>query len=284
MIKWVHGIGPLMVAILLPVTNISSLFETPGGRLRPETVKAWEEYQRLTEKRIAAELSSKKGFLVQDFLPPAEADRCRKELAAGGAFIYRMETRNEQGRKIDVPEGMVHHWLGSIYLPETRLADLLKWFQDYDRHDRYFEEVEASRLLARNGDLFRIYLRLRRKKIITVHYNTEHAVQYRSHGPGRASSQSQATKIAELENPGTPQEREKPGGEDRGFLWRLNAYWRCQQDGGGVTVTCESISLSRGIPAGLGWLIKGYVESVPRESLVGTLTSIREGMRGHTKL
>ena len=67
-------------------------------------------------------------------------------------------------------------------------------------------------------------------------------------------------------------------GNDSGFLWRLNSYWRFQEENGGVFVECESISLSRAIPFGLGWLLKGIIESVPQESLESTLTSIREGV------
>ncbi len=47
----------------------------------------------------------------------------------------------------------------------------------------------------------------------------------------------------------------------------------------GFFVECESISLRRSIPFGLGWLMEGYVESIPRESLENTLTSIRDGVK-----
>jgi len=91
-------------------------------------------------------------------------------------------------------------------------------------------------------------------------------------------SDSHSTKIAQLDNPDTPQERERPVGEDSGFLWRLNSYWRYEEADGGVYVECESVSLSRAIPFGFGWIIGSYVESVPRESLENTLTSIRDGV------
>src|SRR6266571_496565 len=89
---------------------------------------------------------------------------------------------------------------------------------------------------------------------------------------------STTTRITEVQNAGTASEMEKPVGDDSGFLWRLNSYWRFKQQGDGVVVECESISLSRSIPFGLGWLIKGFVESVPRESLENTLVSIRDGV------
>jgi hypothetical protein len=45
-------------------------------------------------------------------------------------------------------------------------------------------------------------------------------------------------------------------------------------------VQCEAISLSRDIPAGLGWLISPFIESIPRESLEFTLRSTRAAVLG----
>jgi hypothetical protein len=91
----------------------------------------------------------------------------------------------------------------------------------------------------------RIYLRLQRQRFVTVVYNTEHTVTFTRFGNTRAASTSTATRIAEVSDPDTPQERELPLGDDRGFLWRLNAYWRYEEVAGGVIAECESISLSR---------------------------------------
>ncbi len=118
-------------------------------------------------------------------------------------------------------------------------------------------------------------MKLRRESVITVTYNTEHDVLYRRINDTRASSRSVATKIAELEGAGTPQEREKPVGNDHGFLWRLNAYWRYEQVKGGVLIECESVSLSRGVPVLLRPFVTGTVERIARESLQKTLVSLR---------
>jgi len=37
--------------------------------------------------------------------------------------------------------------------------------------------------------------------------------------------------------------------------------------------------LTRGIPYGLGWLIKPFVTKIPRESLLFTLTKTRDAIR-----
>ena len=115
-----------------------------------------------------------------------------------------------------------------------------------------------------------------RSKIVTVTYNTEHLVEYQRHGEGLASSRSIATRIVELDQAGTPAEREKPEGQDHGFLWKLNSYWRYQQVDGGVLVECESLTLSRGVPAILAPFVKPIISGVARESMKRTLTSMRE--------
>lgn len=117
---------------------------------------------------------------------------------------------------------------------------------------------------------------MRRTKIVTVTYDTEHRLDYRRHGRTRASSRSVATRIVELDAAGTANEREKPQGEDRGFLWRLNSYWRYEQIGGGVIVELESLTLSRSIPMGLGAIVKPIIDRIARESIDRTLENIRQ--------
>ncbi len=64
---------------------------------------------------------------------------------------------------------------------------------------------------------------------------------------------------------------EEPLGDDSGFLWRLNSYWRFEESEGGVFAECQAISLSRDVPALLGWMIKGFLEKFPKESMLNTL-------------
>jgi hypothetical protein len=249
--------------------------EARAAELRPETERAWENYLTLTEARISREIASGEAFLVRDFLPAEVAGQAQETVSGGGVFVHQMETRNEEGREIDIPSGIVHHWYGTVFVPGATLEEVLRWEQDYARHQDYFDEVEASRLVSREGDVFRIFLRLQRTKVITVHYNTEHLVAYSHHGPDRATSKSEATHIGELEDAGTPREREKRSNQDRGFLWRLNSYWRFKNEADGIIVECESISLSRDVPRGVAWMVQSFLESVPKESLENTLLPIR---------
>lgn len=63
-------------------------------------------------------------------------------------------------------------------------------------------------------------------------------------------------------------------GDDHGFLWRLNSYWRFGEADDGVYAQCRAISLSRDIPFGFGWL-RGFLQKFPRESIVSTLEATR---------
>jgi hypothetical protein len=137
------------------------------------------------------------------------------------------------------------------------------------------EDVLESKVLERRPDWMRVSLKLQRRKIVTVVYNTEHVVMF-AHGSGaRATSASTATKIAEVADVNTPQEHELPAGDDRGFLWRLNAYWRYEQVANGVIAECESITLSRDIPTVVRFIVRPLVERAARESMTRTLVSLR---------
>ena len=255
-----------------------------SAELEPETVAAWQSYVLFTESRIATELEdgqdgkNGQGFLVMDFLEGAERAECRRRLQSGEVCVLKRTTLDDEGKTISVPGGMIHHWYGTVLVPGVTITSVLDHVQNYDDSARFYPEVEDSRLLDRDEDVFEIFLRLKRKKIITVHYNTEHQVTYRAHSDTRASSTSVATRIREISNPDKNNESEKPLGDGRGFLWSLNSYWRFEQTEYGTVVECESVSLSRSVPAAARWLVKAHIDSVPRESLESTLAPIRENL------
>ena len=271
-----------MKSLFAALTTVLICIATPPAalatKLKPETLKAWDTYVQLTEKRIDAELASTSGFLWTDSLKPSEASTIKGTIKKGQVYVRKLNTPGNDGREIKVDDGMIHHWFGTIFVPDVKLPVLLTWIQNYDDHHRFFKEVEGSKLLSRDGNTFKIFLRFVRKKVVTVHYNTEHTAIYRPHRDGLESSRSFTTKIAEIQNAGTDKETERPIGDDSGYLWRLNSYWRFREQDGGVVIECESLSLSRSIPFGMGWLIKGFVESLPQESLESTLVSIRDGI------
>jgi len=261
--------------------TILAAADASSAELEPETVEAWQSYVAFTEARIESELEdgqNGQGFLVMGFLEGAERAECRRRVQSGEVCVLKRTTLDDEGKTIPVPGGMIHHWYGTVLVPDVAIAKVLEFVQSYDDRARFYPEVEDSRLLGQDENVFEIFLRLKRKKIITVHYNTEHEVTYRAHSDTRASSRSVATRIREISNADKNNESEKPLGDGRGFLWSLNSYWRFEQTEQGTVVECESISLSRSVPAAARWLVKAYIDSVPRESLESTLAPIRENL------
>ena len=142
----------------------------------------------------------------------------------------------------------------------------------------YAPNVQRSRAIDRQGDRFTVYLQLYMKKVIGVVLNTEYDVRYTRPAASRVHVRSYSTRIAEVRDPGTQAEVEAPVGDDSGFLWRFYNYCSLEGRAEGTFVQCESVSLSRAIPTGLGWIVWPFVTSIPKESLEFTLNSMRTAL------
>jgi hypothetical protein len=262
------GRTPLLIAALLAAMGTAASAQpVDAARLKPETEAAWRQYIRETEARREREIAAGQRRAAA---PPTQI-----EVVPMGASGSNTTTAATGDGRIDVPSGLIHHWRGRVFIPGVTLDDVLRYVHTAPRQS----DVLASKILEDRGDTLRVYLKLTRTEIITVTYNTEHLVELRRHGPGRASSRSVATKIAELENANQSDEREKPAGDDLGLLWRLNAYWWYEEVPGGVLVECESLSLSRAIPLLLKPFASGTVSRVARESMTRTLDTMRTQLR-----
>ncbi len=251
----------------------------PAADLKSAAIQEWNRYLQWANTKVQKEESDPALFLIQNALPPSERAEVRRQIESGGIYIARRTGVIPKGGHFDVPDSEIHHWWGTILLRNIKLTQLLEFLQDYDHHAGKFSEVEKSRLISTNGNNYRVYFRFRRSKsFVTVVYNTEQDCVYENRGEGRVISNSVATRIAEVENPGTPSEREKPIGRDSGYLWRLVSWWRYEQRGSDVVVELESASLSRDIPLVVNFIpgLSHYIRSTPRESLESVLASVRQ--------
>jgi hypothetical protein len=260
-----HGVVAAVVVL--------SAVTVGAATLTPAALAGWGTYVAATERRMARELTAGDRFLAQDFGAQAAANR--RSVMGGTVLVEPVEATDEQGRSIDVPSALVHHWRGAVFIPGVKLSDLLAKLQEGAPTTRQ-EDVLQSKVLERQPDRMRVFLRVQRTKFVTVVYNTEHTVTFKRYGPTRASSASTATKITEVESPNTPEERELRPGEDRGFLWRWNSYWRYEDVGTGVIAECESVSLSRDVPSVLWYLVGPWIKSTAHESMERTLVAMRQ--------
>jgi hypothetical protein len=260
----------LMVGLALVSPGLSSAAE-----LKVNTLAAFARYVQLSETAMQTSLLPGLAFLEVDRLSPNQRQAALTELRKNAVWIEKLETLDE-GKAIRVPNGMIHDWSGTVFVPGVTLRETLQLVQDYDNHEKYYRpDVVRSRILRHEGNHFVVYYRLCRKRIVGVVLDTDHDVEYHLLDGARAWSVSRTTRVQEVENPGKADERLDPPGEDHGFLWRMNSYWRFEQKDGGTYIECRSISLTRDIPTGLGWMIEPFVTSIPRESLTFTLGTTR---------
>ncbi len=242
-------------------------------QLKPETLEAFLSYTREAEAGMEVSFNGSDPFLWSD----ENADRARR--VRKGEILAQLWSGQSP---VHVPNGLIHDWIGAASIPGTTIDDTLARVQDYDNHKNIYKpEVMDSRLISHRGNDFTIYLRLLKKKVITVVLDTDHEVHYRQVGDDRWFLRSYTTRIAEVDDAGTAREKVHPPDTGYGFLWRLFSYWKFMGTGDGVVVECRAISLTRDVPLGLGWIIEPIIKNLPRESLVNTLKATREALVGN---
>ncbi len=243
---------------------ISAQFTTT---LQPRTVEEFQQYAASVEAQLSARWQGQRPFLS------IEGNASEREQVLRGDLLIRPGSSQNP---ISISGGLIHNWLGAVFIPNTTMAKVLNILQDFDRHSQIYPEVTDSRLLQRHGNDIVGYWRLERKDpLVPVVLDVEQEAHYKEIAPGKWVCRAYAKNISEVQNPGTPREKKLPPNEGTGFLWRLYAYWSLETVNDGVLAECRTLSLSRSIPAALAWAIKPFAQTLPRESLASTLRNTR---------
>jgi hypothetical protein len=247
----------------LLILRAPRLFAQPS----PAAVAAFNTYAATVESRLAQQHRSANTFLA---LEPA----ARARLRSGQLLIEKITTPT-------APGALLHDWRATAFVPNATVADFEHLLQDFSAYPQNFApQIVSSIVLSRTPTDTLLRLRTRQHHVITVVLDTTCDVTFASLDPtpgvpgqlagwgGHGYSISRSTRIDQI----------TPTGDD-GFLYRLNTYWTYEQRDGGLYLQIESLSLTRSIPHGLAWAIQPYLESIPRESLVFTLTSARNALQ-----
>lgn len=244
-------------------------------QLGPKTLEAFDTYIHNAETEMEQSLHGSGSFLWCRQVPE------RDQVVDRGQVVAQFWSGEGP---VKVPNGLIHDWIAAAFVRNSNMQELLALMQAYDEHkNTYKPEVIDSKLISRDGNDFQIYLRLLKKKIITVVLDTDHKVHYCPVDKARWVCRSYTTRIAEVEHAGSRDERVLEPDTGYGFLWRLYSYWRLEESNAGVVVECRAISLTRDVPFGLGWAIEPIIKKLPKESLVNTLESTRKALHGRPK-
>ena len=249
--------------ILLILAAVSCL----AAELKPEAAQAYDRYIHDTEARLAAA----KPFLWVD-ASPERLRIVRLGQVAVGPWKADGDTF--------VPGASIHDWVGAIFIPGGTLEKTFAVLQDYDHHKNIYKDVPESKLLSRDGNDFKYYrLRVLKNGPINGVFRTEFEAHYQPVDPARWVLPTRTTRVTEIEDYGTPEQRELPPGRGSGYLWKLNGYWRLEQRDGGVYLECETISLTRGLPPIIGALFVSSTHNIEREGLTATLQATSDAVR-----
>src|SRR5579862_2131071 len=269
--RWLTALGILCFWPL-------AAFAAAAAELKQDTIQAFEQYVKVTEEERAAKRRKYGTFLWVDSQEEALRQQFHERLSRGEVVTKHLETRDDN-RPIHIPHGLVHHWVGTIFIPGATLDQTMTLMENYPTYPQLFSfGVQRSKVVSQEKNHSQVQLRMFRESRSPAFYNVDLDDRYFTVDADHAYLRSRSTRIAELADVGKPTEHELPVGDDRGLLWRLNLDWRCQEKNGGVFLQIEVIALSRGVPAIIAWLADPYIQGIPREYLEKVLQAMRSGV------
>src|ERR1700756_562818 len=92
-----------------------------AAELRPEAVQGFDQYVRLTERRMQSELAPGGAFLWVDGLPEPQRSELYARMQGGEVISEKLQTVDPWGR-FSPPAALIHHWVGTIFIPGASLA------------------------------------------------------------------------------------------------------------------------------------------------------------------
>jgi hypothetical protein len=245
--------------------------QSGATELKAQTLSAWNNYLQSAQTRMDSRLSGKSNFLWVD------DDSARHQQVKRGEIEVAPENGNGN---LVVPGGMIHDWIGAVFIPDSSIEQVLSTLSDYEHYkDFYPPTVIDAQLLKRStdGDLFRMYWI---NKVLFVSAGTDTEWKSRSVClPGhRAYNISYTTRVQEVQY-GPPDRRILQADQGDGFIWRLYSFSRYEERDEGVYLEMETLVLTRAVPTSLHMLLMPLITRLSRSSLLLSLRQSRDAVR-----
>lgn len=259
------------VSLLLALFLIAVGRPLHAAELRADTVTAWNTYLENADLGVQERVAGRKPFLWVDESPERAARVRHGEVVVAPVA--------EHGTEI-VPHGLIHDWIGAIFIPGATRDSLAAVVRDYDNYERIYRPVvTSSKMLActENSQEFQMVWQ---RKVLFV--SAAMQGDYQAHDvildEHREYSLAEAMEIREIEGYGHPEERLLPPDTGNGFIWRIRSFARYQERDGGVYLELEATALTRDIPASVAWFVKPVVNHLSINSLTTTLRQTRDAL------
>ncbi len=184
-----------------------------------------------------------------------------------------------------VPGGLIHHWMGAIFIPGAHAEDVLEIIRNYPEYKQFYRPtiVDSAAITAPSSsasprDRFTVRF-LNRSVLSKTAFDADYAASYVQLGPGAWYGVGYTTRLQEIRKYGERGERELPPDEGSGYIWRLYTVTRLVDRDGGVYMEVEAIALSRDIPMSLRWVAVPIVRRVSRDSVRTSLEQTEDAVR-----
>jgi hypothetical protein len=239
--------------------------------LGADTLQAWNQYIQAMQARSKESMEPGQAFLRLDAHP------AKRQMLREGRVLVWPATR---GGAMSVPSGLIHNWVGTVFIPDATLDQVLAVVRDFDNYkDHYQPSVIGSKLLGQEGNDYEFRLRFQKTVLMeTATVDCTFREQFVAEGPHRVFSHSLSTSAQEVKHLGGAHEHDLPDGAGKGYLWRLGAESRFEAADGGVYVELEAVGLSRDIPAVLRLLLDPIVRTLSHNALEESLRQTRQAV------
>jgi hypothetical protein len=226
-----------------------------AAELKDDTRQAWEDYVRTINVTIV-----KRGNGGSPFLWVDESPELGRRVRAGELLVASHDVAK-------VPHGLIHHWVGAMFIPDATLEEVARVLDDYDHYAEFYRPIVArSKLVDQTDDCERVTVLMVQKAFsVTAAVQADEEIHTIRLDANRIYSLNSAVHVQEIANYGRQDEHLLPEGQGPGYMWRMQGITRIEERDGGVYVEMETIALSRGIPVAFRWLIKPLTEKLPRD-------------------
>ena len=269
-LKWFRRGLAILVLLAFPTMSNASA-------LKHETLNAWDDYLRTVNLRLHRSLGTGDPFLrIEE--EPRQSQRVRQ----GEILISPARERGS----LKVHDGLIHDWIGAVFIPSVRINDVFTVLHDYDRYkDFYKPTIIESTLLGRTGEEYEFSMAgLKRVLFETIVLEGRFESHCSRLDGRRRYCISYSTRVQEIKDYGQPNQHKLPIGEGHGYIWRLYSLTKFEERDGGVYIEVEAIALSRDISALVRWFTKRVVERVSRDSMSTILQRTREAVGSNIAL
>jgi hypothetical protein len=234
-----------------------------------DTLRAWDDYVVSVNTSMAERNAESRPFLWVD-----ESSETRRRVQNGELVITNHDPRK-------VPQGLIHHWVGVMFVPNVSLDQVMRVLNSYDRYgDIYKPLIRKVSVIEQAGDTVTLNVVAVQKAFsVTAAVETDEQIQVARPTPNRVCITANSVRIQEIANYGQPSEHVFPDARRPGYVWRALIVQRLEQRDGGVYVELETISLSRGIPIEVRWLIKPLTDELPRKMMSDILDETRAAVQ-----